>query len=312
MEQDEAAVDKWFERLTADLTKEQKADLKKKYSRADMLDKTEPAIYMRAFDISAHYRQRWQGTGFKAQLVAPTKAAAIQYHKCLEEFGHVTSAVIISGPDTREGHEEVNEGPTDEVGRFWARMMDRYRSEAEYNKQIIHQFKSDGEPEILIVVDKLLTGFDAPRNTVLYLCRTLREHTLLQAIARVNRLYEDKEFGYIVDYKNAPGEVGKALSMYDRLLDGFDRQDLEATLTDVAEEVQKLQQRHSNLEKVFDRVPNTTDMEAIERALADEELRKEFYERISPSMARRWALRFQLKIFSERRKMQKSRNTRMI
>ena len=126
---------------TADLTEKQKADLKRKYSRAAMLDRAEQVIYMRAFDISEHYRQRWQGTDFKAQLVAPTKAAAIQYHKCLEEIGHVTSAVIISAPDTREGHEEVNEGPTDEVGQFWARMMDRYRSEAEYNKQIIHQFK---------------------------------------------------------------------------------------------------------------------------------------------------------------------------
>ena len=281
MEQDEVAVDKWFERLTADLTEKQKADLKTKYSRAAMLDRAKQVIYMRAFDISAHYRQRWQGTDFKAQLVAPTKAAAIQYHKCLEEFGHVTSAVIISGPDTREGHEEVNEGPTDEVGQFWARMMDRYRSETEYNKQIIHQFKHGGEPEILIVVDKLLTGFDAPRNTALYLCRSLKDHTLLQAIARVNRLYENKEFGYIVDYVSASGEVDSALSMYDSLLEDFDRQDLEATLTDVAEEVQKLPQRLSDLEKVFDSVQNRNDMEAIERALADEELRKEFYERLS-------------------------------
>ena len=281
MEQDEAAVDKWFERHTAGLTKEQKADLKKKYSNAGALNKAEQVIYMQAFDISEHYRQRLQRTGFKAQLVAPSKAAAIQYHKCLKEIGHVTSEVIISAPDTREGHEEVNEGPTGVVGQFWERMMVRYRSEAEYNKQIIHQFKSAGDPEILIVVDKLLTGFDAPRNTVLYLCRSLKDHTLLQAIARVNRLYKDKEFGYIVDYVSASGEVDSALSMYDSLLEDFDRQDLEATLTDVAEEVQKLPQRLSDLEGVFKSVQNKNDMEAIERALADEELRKEFYERLS-------------------------------
>ena len=71
-------------------------------------------------------------------------------------------------------------------------MMKRYGSEEEYNKQITSQFLYGEEPEILIVVDKLLTGFDAPRNTIMYLCRSLREHTLLQAIARVNRLYEDE------------------------------------------------------------------------------------------------------------------------
>ncbi|MCV5245205.1 type I restriction endonuclease subunit R, partial [Escherichia coli] len=90
-----------------------------------------------------------------------------------------------------------------------------------YTKQIINQFKHGDDPEILIVVDKLLTGFDAPRNTVLYLCRTLREHTLLQAIARVNRLYEGKEFGYIIDYASVLGELDKALTMYEAF-EGFD------------------------------------------------------------------------------------------
>jgi type I restriction enzyme, R subunit len=70
-------------------------------------------------------------------------------------------------------------------------MMARYKTEDEYNRQIIDAFKGSGDPEILIVVSKLLTGFDAPRNTVLYVCKSLREHNLLQAIARVNRLYED-------------------------------------------------------------------------------------------------------------------------
>ena len=79
--------------------------------------------------------------------------------------------------------------------------MARYKSEDEYTRQIIEAFKGRGDPEILIVVSKLLTGFDAPRNTVLYVCKPLREHSLLQAVARVNRLYRgrrpEKEFGFI-------------------------------------------------------------------------------------------------------------------
>ena len=87
LEQNQAAIDIWFERHTQGLTDQQKADLKKKYARAEMLNKAEQVIYMRAFDISEHYRQNWQGTGFKAQLVAPNKAAALRYKAFLDELG---------------------------------------------------------------------------------------------------------------------------------------------------------------------------------------------------------------------------------
>lgn len=280
MEQNQSAIDLWFERHTADLSKEQKADLKKKYARAEMLNKADQVIYMRAFDISEHFRANWQGTGFKAQLVAPSKSAALKYLQFLQEIGTVTTEVVISGPDTREGHDEVNEGPTDEVGKFWDKMMKRFGSEEEYTKQIINQFKYGDDPEILIVVDKLLTGFDAPRNTVLYLCRKLREHTLLQAIARVNRLYEGKEFGYIIDYASVLGELDKALTMYEAF-EGFDEDDLAGTLTSINEEVFKLPQRYSDLWDLFKEVKNSKDEEAYEVLLADDELREEFYECLS-------------------------------
>ena len=280
MEQNQEAIDRWFDRHTSGLNKDQQADLKKKYARAEMLNKSDQVIYMRAFDVSEHYRANWQGTGFKAQLVAPSKAAALKYHEHFEDIGFVTSKVIISPPDTREGHEEVDEGPTVEVGKFWDKMMKRFGSEEEYTKQVINQFKYGEEPEILIVVDKLLTGFDAPKNTVLYLCRTLREHTLLQAIARVNRLHEGKDFGYIVDYASVLGELDKALTMYDAF-EGFDEEDLLGTLTSVNEEVQRLPQRYSDLWDVFREVKNKHDEEAFEMLLADDELREDFYERLA-------------------------------
>ena len=280
MEQNRAAIDLWFERHTRGLSKEQQADLKKKYARAEMLNKADQVIYMRAFDISEHYRANWQGTGFKAQLVAPSKAAALKYKAYLDEIGEVSSEIIISPPDSREGFEEVEGQPADEVVAFWQKMMQRYGSAEEYTKQIINQFKYGDEPEILIVVDKLLTGFDAPRNTVLYLCRTLREHTLLQAIARVNRLFEGKDFGYIVDYASVLGELDKALTLYSAL-EGFDEQDLEGTLTSIQEEVSKLPQRYSDLWDLFKEVKNQHDEEAYEVLLADDALREEFYQRLA-------------------------------
>ncbi len=280
MEQNRAAIDLWFERHTRGLSKEQQADLKKKYARAEMLNKADQVIYMRAFDISEHYRANWQGTGFKAQLVAPSKAAALKYKAYLDEIGEVSSEIIISPPDSREGFEEVEGQPADEVVAFWQKMMQRYGSEEEYAKQIVNQFKHGEEPEILIVVDKLLTGFDAPRNTVLYLCRTLREHTLLQAIARVNRLFEGKDFGYIVDHASVLGELDKALTMYSAL-EGFDEQDLEGSLTPIQEEVSKLPQRYSDLWDLFKAVKNQHDEEAYEVLLADDALREEFYQRLA-------------------------------
>ena len=279
MTQNKDAVDLWFERHTQGLSKEQQADLKRKYARAEMLNKAEQVIYMRAFDISEHFRAHWQGTGFKGQLVAPDKLSALKYNAYLDDIGMVSSEVVISSPDMREGHEEPDDEPTDEVVRFWKKMMKRYGSEAEYNKQLINQFKHGDEPEILIVVDKLLTGFDAPRNTVLYLCRTLTGHTLLQAIARVNRLHEGKEFGFIIDYASVLGELDKALTMYSAL-EGFDEADLVGTLTSITSEIDKLPGRYSDLWDLFKTVKHLQDEEAYEVLLADDELREEFYSRL--------------------------------
>ena len=283
-EVNQRAIDTWFERLSRGLTDAQKSDLKRKYSQAKQLNQTEQTIYCRAFDISEHYRQNWQGTGFKAQLVAPSKASALKYKKFLDEIGYVTSEVIISPPDSREGYEDVDGEPTDEIQKFWQQMMKRYGSEREYNQQLINSFKYGDTPEIIIVVDKLLTGFDAPRNTVLYLTRSFSEgHTLLQAIARVNRLYSneatgaEKEFGYIIDYVGVLGKLDKALTAYSALKE-FDEQDLAGTLANIREEVSKLPQRYANLLDIFKEIRNRHDEDAYEKLLANEQLRDEFYE----------------------------------
>ena len=274
-------IDKWFERISEGLTDSQKADLKRKFSRMDALSKTGQAIRAKAFDISEHFRQHWQGTGFKAQLVAPSKAAAVRFKEMLDEIGHVTSEIVISPPDDNEGNEEVDKESKDLVRGFWARMMARYKSEDEYTRQIIDAFKGSGDPEILIVVSKLLTGFDAPRNTVLYVCKSLREHNLLQAIARVNRLYEDgtteKQFGFIIDYEGLLGELDTALTTYSAF-EGFDAADLADTVHDVREEIRKLPQLHDQLWDLFKPVKNKKDMEQFEQFLADEAIRQEFYE----------------------------------
>ena len=132
-------------------------------------------------------------------------------------------------------------------------------------------------------MSKLLTGFDAPRNAVLYVCKSLREHNLLQAIARVNRLYEgggvEKQFGFIIDYEGLLGELDKALTTY-TAFQGFDASDLAGTVHDVREQIHKLPQLHDQLWNLFRPVRNKRDMEQFEQFLADEAVRQEFYERL--------------------------------
>jgi type I restriction enzyme R subunit len=278
-----AVIDRWFDKISEGLTENQKRDLKRKFSRMDALAKTDQAIRAKAFDISEHFRQHWQGTGFKAQLIAPSKAAAVRFKEVLDEIGHVSSAIVISPPDENEGNEEVDQESKDLVRKFWSSMMARYKTEEEYNRQIIDAFKGSGDPEILIVVSKLLTGFDAPRNTVLYVCKSLKEHNLLQAIARVNRLYEDggteKQFGFIIDYEGLLGELDSALTTYSAF-EGYEAADLAETVHDVREEIRKLPQLHDQLWDLFKPVRNKKDMEQFEQHLADESLRHEFYARL--------------------------------
>lgn len=279
-EVDQKAIDKWFEIVAKLLNTEQRADLKRKFASANQLNKADRKIYLTAYDISEHFRQNWQGTPFKAQLTADSKASALKFKKYLDEFGQVTSDVLISGPDTREGNEDIYRVGEEEVQAFWKRMMEKYGTEKAYNEQIINAFKHDSEPEIIIVVDKLLTGFDAPRNTVLYLARSLKEHTLLQAIARVNRLFEGKDFGYIIDYYGVLEQLGEAIDLYGSLSD-FDQEDITDALIDVAREIETLPQKHSELWDVFKTIKHKMDEEAYEQFLADEAIRQRFYDKLS-------------------------------
>ena len=277
-------IDKWFEKISEGLTEPQRTDLKRKFSRIDVLGKTGQTIRAKAFDISEHYRKHWQDTGFKAQLVAPDKASAIRFKQVLDEIGHVSSVVVISAPNEYEGVEQVDSESKDLIRNFWDRQMEKYGGEPRYNSTIIDAFKAAGGPEILIVVSKLLTGFDAPRNTVLYLCKSLRDHTLLQAVARVNRLFEDdgkeKEFGFVIDYEGLLGNLDEAMGTYSALA-GYDEEDLTGAVHDVREEIRLLPQRWADVWDLFRKVPNKLDMEALEQFLEPEDLRGEFYALLS-------------------------------
>jgi type I restriction enzyme R subunit len=283
---DQKAIDKWFDRITKDLTDEQKVDLKKKFRREEELTKTSERLYEIAFDITTHFCENFKGTNFKGQFAVSSKAIALKYHQLFEEISSeyperaVSSRVIISAPDTREDNETIEEEDVPEIQQFWQRMMQEFGSEKKYLEQIIDDFEKKAKPEIIICVDKLLTGFDAPCNTVLYIDKRLRDHSILQAIARVNRLFDGKDFGLVVDYRGIFGALDEAVKKYDKLSD-FDEEDLEGTFTKIEEEIAKLKERHTNVWSVFNGVQNKQDLEAMQQHLRPEDVRQDFYDTLN-------------------------------
>ena len=274
-------VDTMFEAMCEGLTPEQKADLKRKFSARDELNRLQSRLYLIAWDVSQHFSKQWKGTGFKGQLTAPGKKEALMLKGFFDQFGKVSTEVIISGPTEIENPEEHPQAEKDEsVEVFWKAMMAKYGTEKEYNRRIIDAFKRGDDPEILIVVDKLLTGFDAPRNVVLYIARSLTGHTLLQAIARVNRLHPGKDYGHIIDYYGVVAELHDALELYSSLDGQFDMEDLEGTLTNVGEEIKKLPALRDALWDLFKEVANKKDEESFELALESKEKREDFYTRL--------------------------------
>ena len=279
-ELNEKPLDNYFAMISEPMTREQKADLKKKFSRADQLNAAEQKMYAIAWDISLHYKNNWQGTGFKAQLVCDKKINAIRYKEFLDQIGLVSSEVLISPIDEREGEDSAFEKSTLKENRFWNRIVEQYGKGSKYEKAIVSQFKHQADPEIIIVVDKLLTGFDEPKNTVLYLTRSLQGHKLLQAIARVNRVNADKEFGYVIDYYGVIERLNDALEVYSALGE-FEEEDIEGTLVDIAEEVKKLPQKYSDLWDIFKEVDNRRDVESYQLILKPEDKRVLFYSKLA-------------------------------
>ncbi|MEP5236941.1 MAG: HsdR family type I site-specific deoxyribonuclease, partial [Cyclobacteriaceae bacterium] len=277
----EGPIDTYFSMVSEPLNDYEKADLKKKFSRADQLNIADQKIYAICWDISRHYRDNWQGsTPFKGQLVCQSKEAAIRYKQYLDEIGLVSTDVLISPPDDREGEDSAYTETTDKVKAFWKSKMDEHGNSKKYEKNVISRFKNQTDPEIIIVVDKLLTGFDEPKNTVLYLTRNLKGHKLLQAIARVNRIYPDKEFGYIIDYYGVIEALDNALVLYSSF-EEFDEEDLQGTLTNITEEIAKLPQKHSELWDIFKEIHNKRDAEAYAQLLRDEAIRALFYDKLA-------------------------------
>lgn len=274
---DEENIDMWFQQTTKRLTDPQKEDLRRKWSSIRRLTSTDARIKRIALDINNHFILGFKDTGFKAMLATNYKRDAIRYLKCFEQFGDLNCAVAISPPDMRESVDDIDEGTDHEVIEYWEKMMKQYGDADTYEEAMKNKF-CDGEIDILIVCSKLLTGFDAPICQVLYIDKELKEHGLLQAIARTNRLHDGKEYGLIVDYRGLIQKLDAAMDMYSGAgLENFESGDLRGVVIDVLEALGQLRTAYTNLIDIFTDIKDLDDTEAVEVALADEKRREQFY-----------------------------------
>ncbi|MDC5519529.1 type I restriction endonuclease subunit R [Acinetobacter baumannii] len=265
----ERAIDTWFERITEGLTDQQKADLKRKFARKGQLYTADDRIRLIALDIANHFVKNIDD-GLKGQLACDSKASAIKYKKYLDEAGLFESAVVMSPPDSREGNTDVDESTTPEVTQWWKDNVGTHDEQA-YTKQVIERFEKDDSLKLLIVVDKLLTGFDEPQNTVLYIDKNLKEHNLIQAIARVNRLHPKKKFGLLIDYRGILKELDTTILKYQdlaaRTQGGYDINDIAGLYTQMSTEYKRLPRLYKSLWAIFENVKNKYDIEQLRQVL---------------------------------------------
>ncbi|WP_339865424.1 HsdR family type I site-specific deoxyribonuclease, partial [Paremcibacter congregatus] len=267
----EKAIDNWFEKITVGLSEQQKSDLKTKYSKKGQIYGAANRIDLIAWDIAVHFSENIKslGGGLKGQLATDSKISAIRYKEALDKTELVTSAIIMSPPDTREDHTDVDNVKLPVIQEWWKHNVGN--DAEEYEREMLEDFSTEGRPDILIVVSKLLTGFDEPRNTVLYIDKRLEKHNLIQAIARVNRLHEAKKYGLLIDYRGILRELDTAIRDYQDLADrtqgGYDIDDLKGLYQQVDTEYKRLPVLHDQLWAPFKSIQNKQDLEQFRQLL---------------------------------------------
>ena len=279
-----------FDLISRELGDEAKRDLQKKWARFERVASSEQRLELIAVDINEHIKKTLKKSGFKAMLATQRKYDAIKYHEIFEEFGEIKTAYAISSNE----HEELEGGHKEYVAKAWQETIKDYGSEEAYLKYVKDEFIYGDEIDLLIVVDKLLTGFDAPRASTLYIDKQLKEHNLLQAIARVNRLYDGKDYGYIIDYRGLLGELDEALTSY-ASLSGFDPEDITGAVIDARSEIVKAKTYYTHLDDLFSGVKFKDDLESYVAVLEDMQKRDDFKEWLS-----QFARAFKLALSSEK------------
>jgi type I restriction enzyme R subunit len=243
-------VDEWFEAKTKGMTDLSKVALKKRWVTMQKVVSAEPRARQIVQDILLDMDTKphlADGRG-NAILVSASIYQACKFYELFSQAGLKSKCAIVTSYEPHAGDiskEETGEGATEQLRQYeiYRQMLAEHFDEPaddamgkieQFEKEVKKRFvEAPGEMRLLIVVDKLLTGFDAPRATYLYIDKKMSNHGLFQAICRVNRLGdEDKDYGYIVDYRDLFNSLRSAIADYTSgALDGYDKDDIKRLLT---------------------------------------------------------------------------------
>jgi type I restriction enzyme R subunit len=271
--------------LTVGLSKEAAHDLERKWSRFFALVQTRERLAMVAYNVYEHFIRFVKPKKFKAMLTCSSRAACVEIFNCLKKLSDINPAVVITPNDQSEEDDETNTAEfLRQIGRFFAAEVDPLYggNYAHYEDTVTaHFIDPHGEIDLLIVKDKLLTGFDAPIAAVLYVDKKMQDHTLLQAIARVNRVYPNKEFGLIVDYYGVFRQLNSALDLYGDAQSGmieFNPDDIKSSIISLEEEKAEIEVKHRTLWEIFGGIDKNEKRPNIwHECLRDDIVRRNFY-----------------------------------
>jgi type I restriction enzyme R subunit len=246
---DQKGIDDWFEIVTHGMNDLPKAELKQKWGTMQKVLSTKSRLEKIVFDIKKDFitKPRLKDGRGNAILIARSIYEACRYYEIFQNFGLKKCGIITSFEPNENTIkiEETGNGETEKKEQFeiYQKMLKDYGfTDAEsFEKFAKKKFKDEpANMQLLIVVDKLLTGFDAIHCTYLYIDKQMQDHGLFQAICRTNRLGKEeendpyfKEFGYIIDYKNLLDNLNKSITDYTSdAFDAFDAEDVKGLLTD--------------------------------------------------------------------------------
>lgn len=260
-------VDKWFEIKTKGMTDLSRAELKKRWGTMQKVVSSEPRAKQIVNDILIDMETKprlMDGRG-NAILVGSSIYQASKFFEMFVAAGFQGKCAIVTSYAPNAGDiakEDAGEGKTEKIRQYdiYRKMLADYFNESEdaamgkveeFEKDVKKQFvENPGQMRLLIVVDKLLTGFDAPSATYLYIDKKMSDHGLFQAICRVNRLDgDDKDYGYIVDYQDLFNSLEDAITDYTSgALDGYEKTDIDGLLTD------RIAKAREDLDEALERV----------------------------------------------------------
>lgn len=234
-------IDRWFNAKTKGLTHYAITELKKRWGTLQKVlsSKTRIAKIVADILLDMEEKDRLQNGRGNAMLVAGSIYQACKFYETFQEAGFTKCAIVTSyNPSISDikGESVLEEADTENVFKYdtYIKMLNGKNPE-DFEEEVKKKFVEDGaQMKLLIVVDKLLTGFDAPSATYLYIDSSMQDHGLFQAICRVNRLDgDDKEYGYIVDYKDLFKRMEKAVDEYTSgAFDGYEQEDVQGLLND--------------------------------------------------------------------------------